>query len=333
MLPVRLLVRRAFTLIELLVVIAIIALLIAILLPALGEARRAARKAVCESNYKQIGTAFATYSTDFQDRIASFTWRAGSQLSNFIPLNGAANDNDSAVNQATDIIRRLADRPTFAPDYNWIPHPRYSHLVLHDYLAQRIPEKMVVCPEDFNRNAWQADPLNVPPPAIPRQAYSSSYTLVPAAISPDVSRPGDPTIYPNTANSETVFIPNAAKLGRRKMSEVAYPSQKVSNFDSNARHDRKKQTYYGYADIVQPVLFFDSSVRDVRTGECNKGGNPNALAPRNGDGTAPPLVLTYVPSTYDPPTRSGAATEPIVAYFMWTRGGLAGVDTGGRDAR
>ncbi|MFN7019819.1 MAG: prepilin-type N-terminal cleavage/methylation domain-containing protein [Phycisphaerales bacterium] len=332
--------RRAFTLIELLVVIAIIALLIAILLPALGEARRAGRKAICESNMKQIGTAYNTYSTDFQDRIASFTWKVGTAQSNFPALNTAANDNDAAVNQAVDIIRRLAERPTFPVPTNWTPYPRYSHLVLHDYLAQRLPEKMVVCPEDTNRLSWQADPLN-PQPRDPswgpdttlRVPFSSSYTLVPAAISPDVAKPGQSTLYPNPANADSLFVPADAKLGRRRMSEVAYASQKISNFDSVARHDRKKQSYYAYPDVIQPVLFFDQSVRDVRTGACNVGGNPAALSPLPLNGNPVPYYVQYRPTVVDPPARSAAGFDQVAVYYMWTRGGLAGIDVGGRDAR
>ncbi len=57
--------RRAFTLIELLVVIAIIAILAAILFPVFAQAREAARKASCQSNFKQVALAFNMYSTDF----------------------------------------------------------------------------------------------------------------------------------------------------------------------------------------------------------------------------------------------------------------------------
>ena len=57
--------RRAFTLIELLVVIAIIAILAAILFPVFAQARDAARKATCQSNMKQFGTAFELYATDY----------------------------------------------------------------------------------------------------------------------------------------------------------------------------------------------------------------------------------------------------------------------------
>jgi len=62
----------AFTLIELLVVIAIIAILAAMLLSALSAAEKKGRQAVCLSNLKQIGLAFAVYLNDnanhFPDR-------------------------------------------------------------------------------------------------------------------------------------------------------------------------------------------------------------------------------------------------------------------------
>ena len=55
---------RAFTLIELLVVISIIALLVGILLPALGAARRSAQGLICQTNMKNLTTAFVAYGTD-----------------------------------------------------------------------------------------------------------------------------------------------------------------------------------------------------------------------------------------------------------------------------
>src|SRR5262249_32844497 len=61
--------RSGFTLIELLVVIAIIAVIAAILFPVLAQARESARKATCQSNLKQIGTATLLYSQDYDETL------------------------------------------------------------------------------------------------------------------------------------------------------------------------------------------------------------------------------------------------------------------------
>jgi prepilin-type N-terminal cleavage/methylation domain-containing protein/prepilin-type processing-associated H-X9-DG protein len=59
-------IRNGFTLIELLVVIAIIAILAAILFPVFAQAREAARKASCQSNLRQLGTALSMYVQDHE---------------------------------------------------------------------------------------------------------------------------------------------------------------------------------------------------------------------------------------------------------------------------
>ena len=52
---------RAFTLLELLVVLAVLGLLAALILPAVQSARETARRAECQSHFKQIGLALHSY--------------------------------------------------------------------------------------------------------------------------------------------------------------------------------------------------------------------------------------------------------------------------------
>jgi len=66
--------RKGFTLIELLVVIAIIAILAAILFPVFAKAREKARQTSCLSNCRQLGTATAQYTQDYDECYAMSTY-------------------------------------------------------------------------------------------------------------------------------------------------------------------------------------------------------------------------------------------------------------------
>jgi prepilin-type N-terminal cleavage/methylation domain-containing protein len=326
--------RRGFTLIELLVVIAIIALLIGILLPALGEARRAGKLAICVSNMKQLGTATHSYAADYHDRLFAFTWKKGVTYPASLPaLQTAPTDLDAAANQAIEIIRRRADREDIGPIHPWIPHVLYTHLVVQDYLASRLPEKMVVCPEDRARLLWQTDPrafdagILQPAPANPgdpnrkRWPYSSSYQVTTAAY--DRSMPGS-RITQSPAAHNYYVVPIDANLGNTKLADVEYPSNKVHFHDQHQRHFTRDQLYFGYPIARVTLLMHDSSVQVLKTNETNLGWSPNY--PTSNAVT----TYAYVPDpNWEPPTLSGQASDPISAgYYRWTRGFLKGVDYG-----
>ncbi|GJQ30881.1 MAG: hypothetical protein HBSAPP03_27650 [Phycisphaerae bacterium] len=351
-------VRRAFTLIELLVVIAIVALLIGILLPSLAEARRSGKVTLCQSNLHQFGVATQSYSTDYQDKLWSFTVTAATRDRLTYPdLVAWANGDDlaAASAQATDIVRRRAGRDDVNPPSAWIPHVLYNHLVLQDYLASRLPEKMVVCPEDKHRLRWQSDPPlfgtanaaalapvpgNATTPDGWRWPYSSSYETVPYQYSPERGN----GMISQAGTHRTYYGPTAQNvLGKRKLSQVQFPSQKVQIMDSNARHFGKRTWYYAHASARIPLLFFDVAVKTRLTGapqttaqaplDANEGWNPASPT------TQFYLTYAYQPELWEAPTLNGAyyetsgAQDTVIGFYRWTRGGLQGADFEGKELK
>jgi prepilin-type N-terminal cleavage/methylation domain-containing protein len=352
--------RKAFTLIELLVVIAIIALLIAILLPSLSKARQAAKVSICQSNLHNIGVATQSYSTDYQDKLWSFTVTPATADRLVYPdlqAQAMGGDLPAASAQAVDILRRRAGRdgdPAAQPIANWIPHVLYNHLVLQDYLAARLPERSIVCPEDIHRLRWQTSPTSfgnsqalslspVPGNATDadgwRWPYSSSYETVPYHYSPE--RGAGARIRQGPTH-RTYYGPTQANvLGKRKLSEVAFPSQKVQMMDSTSRHFGKRWWWYSHASARIPLLFYDVAVKTKVTGAPQSSAQPPQDANEGWDPASPPnpfaTTYSYQPERWEAPALNGGYIDQgqqdaaVFGFYRWTRGGLQGVDFEGRE--
>ena len=350
--------KNAFTLIELLVVIAIIALLIGILLPALGQAKRSALNVVSISNMKSLNTVSANYAPDNSDRIYSYTWRGG--VSYMIPgvpkAKTGTDDGDAAAFQNMDILIRATGRS--AGDYRIIkfrgrlPHRRYSHLVLLDFLTDVQPEPIAASPFDRNLLDWQADQRaykddlagsNLPyangTPSndydtdprwtdlavLMRWPFASSYQTVPAAWNSD-GIAGAPTFIP-VANTPHLFqdAPGGAPLGRRRYTQVAHPSGKVHTFEEFDRFSDKDGLYFAYPEAKPNLGFFDGSVRSESSADSNPGWNP--------DTPADEWRQRYIPLDTFPLPKDGLENNNVeyCQRFRWTRHGLQGIDYGGKD--
>jgi prepilin-type N-terminal cleavage/methylation domain-containing protein len=338
----------AFTLIELLVVIAIIALLIGLLLPAIGKARQSGRIAACESNMRQVGMGLQNYASDSKGWLGVFSWQPGAKLSVYTDLNNASSAFQAHNDQAVDIERhvlgdtaatqpRITDR-MLSRNYSYLP------LVYGGYLADGLPNRAVVCPDDRDAIIWQRNfstnpqsgadiltgTLDPDPGASPEYhrflAFWSTYQTVPAAWSNQtggyaLSQADQPALdnhllYNSYSGWQQQFF-------NTTMDKVTFPSSKVYLFDLFDRHSAKRTIFHAYPDAKQPLVFFDGSVSVKRTGDSNKGWNPTNPT------SSLPTVYYYYPSPGEPPTLSGATSDAVIGYYRWTRSGIQGVDFGG----
>ncbi len=335
-------VRRGFTLIELLVVIAVIALLVAILLPALAKARRAARTAACQSNLHQMMVAHTAYATDFKGFIAAYNGRSEDRAStNYHVPTGA-----QIAEQAADIFEEITgdELPAYTAGgsvgaaQSFVVE-QFSHFVLAQYLDGALPAPATVCPEDQARLSWRASPddmssnpfkpqkdLNLAGKNLLWWPCSASYQLAPWACRKTKDVAGDVAGYHQTADFDHDMYATKLGFGGAKVHQIAYPAAKVALNDTQDRHFAGRETFFLYTRAQQPLAFFDGSVSNRKTENANKGLDP--FQPNRG-----PCKLKYAPDAgFESPALPDLGYK-VVAYYRWTRNGLAGVDFGGGEVR
>jgi hypothetical protein len=331
---------------ECLVLLVVLGLLMAVLAPMLGTARNQMRGMSSAQKLMQIGIGGMMYAGDNNDRLFGYSWRAGESY--MLPtgqVRQPVDDAEAGAYQNSEILMRRTGRISGIHKIRnftaRIPHRRYSHLVLMDYMNEPFGSDLFIDPSDVNQQLWKDNPLEygpgsgvpyadgVPPgydtdpnwsttPVRQRWAFGSSYQVIPGAWQPDRGSryiPVDST--PHLLSAAGFPIPLSA--GRRLRS-VLHNANRVWMYEEFDR-DRQQPLYFGYDDAQTEKLMFDGSVNNWASGLATP-----SVVPEYGIFH---WRQTYVPLDRFPVPVGGLGDQELVSQrWRWTFAGLSGINYG-----
>ncbi len=371
--------RSAFTLIELLVVIAIVALLVAILLPGLAEARRAGKQAKNVVNMKGMGTGSQTYGSDNKDYIPHFTRAFGAKVLGTLPnpmsewgrtaritttstLSFLGVDAMDRVLAATgglsnsDIDARMGG----SGNTGWNPLLRYYPLLLVNYLGGKLPDPSFVNPLDRVRSVILSDAAeflradNLTRWGFGTDDNNQRVFCFSSSYEPNWGHLQADRGVTNSLN-DGLFIEGGSDAGdaersldtiikilrQRRLTEVVSPSDKIFLFDRVSRQSGRTPLPYRHPSALVTDVFWDSSVRVIKSSDSNPGGW--VLGPRSRPQVVPATECSWFatpqqgddayPDPVAPPaarTGGGDGVEHLLGYHKWTVDGLRGRDVNGK---
>ncbi len=340
---------HGFSLIELMMIIVIVGLVAAIIAPALEQVRSQSRSLRSSDNLMQIGQGRDLYATDNADRIFTYTWRADETY--VLPdgrIRTPRSDLEAAAYQNTEILMRRTGRinglEKITTNLNRLPHRRFSHLPLMDYMTAEedaFPNPVFADPADGDLLNWQERPLSYLSftSGIPysffsdvngidddpswnersvqmRWSFGTSYQSTPFAWQND----GPNGVYVPLQSTPHLYLSNGGvvDLSGRYMNQVAFPSRKVHLFEEFDR-EQKRYPYFAYDHARPDKLMFDGSVDSRLTEEAEASASPA----HPGEDWA----QRYLPlHTFPIPVDGLGSDEELNMPYRWTRDGLQGFD-------
>jgi len=336
------------TVIELCACVAVVSALSVTILPALAAVRDDSQNELSKANLMEMGQTRDQYAMENKDRIFSYTWRAGEVYT--MPdgrVRKLNDDQEAAAYQNTEILMRRTGRISgihkIRTASGRLPHRRFSHLVLLDYMAGTNEEfnetTVAIDPADEQQLTWRQRPLEYTTGSgVPysgnnafgydddtnwygienkmRWPFASSYQVVPYAWQGD----GPTDIYVPVAETPHLYLLNgqSVSLGRRFTSEVAFPSKKV-HMHEEFDFEQTRYPYFAYDHAMPEKLMFDGSINSRPSGEANDSVNPAD--------PDPVWRQRYVPlDTFPIPLGGFGDDTELNMRYRWTDGGLQGVD-------